>query len=251
MNTIPSSPPEPSPPLAPARILLVDDHAVLREGLRYLLDQQEDLEVVGEASNGVEALSKIQALKPDLVLMDIAMPEMDGLEATRRIKATAPETRVLVLTQHDNREYILPLLQAGASGYVLKRSGGREVINAIRQVLQHGIFLEAGVTQQLLEGITAPDHHSRETAQNAHAEQPRLTGRELQVLRMLMQGMSNKEIARRIGISPKTVSVHRSNMMMKLGVGSAIELVRYAEKKGLLDDSAAPDLIEGDLDDGN
>lgn len=249
----PSSP-ESSPPLTPARILLVDDHAVLREGLRYLLDQQEDLEVVGEASNGWEALEKIQTLRPDLVLMDIAMPEMDGLEATRRIKAAAPETRVLVLTQHDNREYVLPLLQAGASGYVLKRSGGREVINAIRQVLQHGLFLEASVTQQLVEGMTALAGHSLKQTQQAQAEQthPHLTGRELQVLHLLMKGMSNKEIAHRIGISPKTVSVHRSNMMMKLGVSNAIELIRYAEKAGLLDDSAAPEFkTEGDLNDGN
>lgn len=205
------------------RVLVVDDHAILRDGICSLLERQEGLNVVGEAGNGREALERVEELQPDIVLMDVSMPEMDGLEATRRIKSAHPEIKVLVLTQHDNQEYINPLLQAGASGYVLKRSGGREVVTAIRQVYEHGVFLEPEVARQVLHNFSRS------------AETPSLTEREQQVLQLAVQGKSNKDIARRLFISPKTVSVHRTNIMAKLGVHNSAELVRYAIQHNLVD----------------
>lgn len=204
------------------RVLVVDDHAILRDGICSLLERQEGLNVVGEAGNGREALDRVEELRPDIVLMDVSMPEMDGLEATRRIKSAHPEIKVLVLTQHDNQEYINPLLQAGASGYVLKRSGGREVVTAIRQVYEHGVFLEPDVARQVLHNFSRS------------AEIPALTEREQQVLQLAVEGKSNKDIARRLFISAKTVSVHRTNIMAKLGVHNSAELVRYAIQHNLV-----------------
>jgi DNA-binding NarL/FixJ family response regulator len=197
------------------RILVVDDHAILREGICSLLERQEDMQVVGEAANGEEALTRVAELEPDLVLMDLAMPVMDGLEATRRLHAAAPDIHVLVLTQHDNWEFVAPALEAGAAGYVLKRSGGREVVNAIRQVMQGGAILDADLARKL--------HQQPELTGSPEAH---LTGRELQVLRLVVDGLSNKEIAQRLTISPKTASVHRTNIMQKLGARNTADLVR-------------------------
>jgi two-component system response regulator NreC len=210
------------------RVLIVDDHAILRDGIRSLLDRQEGITVVGEASNGREALAQLGTLQPDIILMDVAMPVMDGLEATRRIKESHPEIRVLILTQHGDEEYVTPLLQVGASGYVLKRSGGREVVTAIRQVHEEGAFLEPGVARQVLNDYT-------QAGSDKLADGPHLTQRESQVLELVVEGRSNKEIARALVISPKTVSVHRTNIMAKLGVHNSIELVRYVMEHNLLD----------------
>jgi len=209
------------------RVLIVDDHAILRDGIRSLLDRQVDMNVVAEASNGREALEKVRQHHPDIVLMDVAMPEMNGLEATRLIKAQYPQINVLILTQHDNREYIAPLLQAGASGYILKRSGGREVVHAIREVFEGGAYLEASITRQVLQDISSP---TDENPAISH-----LTQREKEVLEQLVRGKSNKEIALSLGISPKTVSVHRSSLMMKLNVRNSIELLRYMDQHHLLE----------------
>jgi DNA-binding NarL/FixJ family response regulator len=210
------------------RVLVVDDHAILRDGIRSLLERHEEITVVGEASNGVEALALAEALRPDIVLMDLAMPEMDGLEATRRLRETQPAVKVLILTQHDNQEYIAPALQAGAAGYVLKRSGGREVVAAIREVYERGAFLEPGVAREILRDYgTAPNE----------VPAPRLTDREREVLRLVVGGKSNKEIAQTLIISPKTASVHRTNIMAKAGVRNSAELVRYVmEHRVLLDE---------------
>lgn len=210
------------------RVLIVDDHAILRDGIRSLLQSQDGISVVGEASNGREALERVEQLEPDIVLMDVAMPEMDGIQATEEIKNSYPQVKVLILTQHDNWEYIDPLLQAGASGYVLKRSGGREVVTAIRQVHEKGAFLEAQVAQKVLTGYTR-------TEREPSGDEPHLTARELEVLQLVCDGKSNKEIARELFISPKTVSVHRSNIMSKLGVKSSYELFRYLAKNKLFD----------------
>jgi DNA-binding NarL/FixJ family response regulator len=210
------------------RVLVVDDHAILRDGIRSLLERQEGITVVGEASNGREALEQVSVNLPDLVLMDVAMPEMNGLEATRLIKELYPHMRVLILTQHDNREYIGPLLQAGASGYVLKRSGGREVVAAIRQVCEQGAFLEPSIARQVLDEYARADNPDREAV-------PNLTDREQEVLRMLIDGKSNKEIAHLLSISPKTVSVHRSNIMGKLGVHNSFELIHYITQHRMVD----------------
>ncbi|MGQ9768355.1 MAG: response regulator [Anaerolineae bacterium] len=211
----------------PIRVLVADDHAILRDGIRSLLERQPDFLVVGEAGNGQEAVDKALALAPDVVLMDLAMPGMDGLEATRRLRQLRPEIKVLILTQHDNQEYIAPALRAGAVGYVLKRSGGREVVNAIRRVFEEGAFVEPEVAQKLVQTFL-PGTNPSETIS-------RLTERELQVLRLVVQGLSNKEIARALLISPKTASVHRTNIMSKLGVRNSIDLMRYVMQHHLLE----------------
>jgi DNA-binding NarL/FixJ family response regulator len=203
------------------RVLVVDDHAILRDGIRSLLESQEDIIVIGEASDGAEAIEYAGKLLPDIVLMDISMPKTNGLEATRVIKEKYPQVKVLILTQHDNREYISPALQAGASGYVLKRSGRRELLNAVRQVYEQGAFLENNIAKEVLQEYSQASQFHKE-------EENHLTMREREVLRLLVTGKSNKEIALSLGISPKTVSVHRTNLMTKLGVQNTVELIRVA-----------------------
>ena len=209
------------------RVLVVDDHAILRDGIRSLLESQEDILVVGEAGDGAEALETISTLLPDIVLMDISMPKTNGLEATRLIKERFPHVKVLILTQHDNREYIAPALGAGASGYVLKRSGRRELLNAIRQVHEQGAFLTNKITQEVLQEYSQPGRNGSNT-------EPHLTDRERQVLQLIVEGKSNKKIALVLGISPKTVSVHRTNIMSKLDVQNTVELIRVATSHPLL-----------------
>ena len=209
------------------RVLVVDDHAILRDGIRSLLESQEDIVVVGEAGDGSEAIELVDKLLPDIVLMDISMPKTNGLEATRLIKDQYPQVKVLILTQHDNREYIAPALGAGAAGYVLKRSGRREMLNAIRQVHEQGAFLTGNITQEVLQEYAQNGRKNRENEQH-------LTERERQVLQLIAEGNSNKEIALELGISPKTVSVHRTNIMSKLDVQNTVELIRFATNTTLL-----------------
>ena len=209
------------------RVLVVDDHAILRDGIRSLLESQEDVIVVGEADNGADAIDFVRKVHPDIVLMDISMPRMNGLEATRIIKEQFPTVKVLILTQHDNREYIAPALQAGAAGYVLKRSGRREMLNALRQVYEQGAYLTSNVTREFLQDYSSEGGHHK-------TEEHHLTEREQQVLRLIVEGKSNKEIASELGISPKTVSVHRTNIMTKFNVQNTIELIRYATSNHLV-----------------
>jgi len=203
------------------RVLVVDDHAILRDGIRSLLESQDDIIVVGEAGDGAEAIELVNNLLPDIVLMDISMPKTNGLEATRLIRSRHPDIKVLILTQHDNREYIAPALGAGASGYVLKRSGRREMLNAIRQVHEQGAFLSHNIAQEVLQDYS----HAGRTVED---DEQHLTERERQVLQSIVEGKSNKEIALDLGISPKTVSVHRTNLMSKLNVQNTVELIRFA-----------------------
>ncbi len=210
------------------RVLVVDDHAILRDGIRSLLERQPGIEVAGEAANGLEALQQAALLMPDVVLMDIAMPVMDGLEATRRLRDAYPGIKVLILTQHDSREYVAPLLQAGAAGYVLKRSGGREVVAALRQVQEQGAYIEPALLRQAL---AEPSPQAASTS----APGEKLTERERDILRLVVDGHSNKEIARALSISPKTVSVHRTNIMSKLGVQNSADLVRFALQHRLVE----------------
>ncbi len=210
------------------RVVVVDDHAILREGIRSLLERHGEIHVVGEAENGREALVMVGQLLPDVVLMDLSMPLMDGLEATRCIKERYPAVKVLILTQHDSREYVTSVLQAGGSGYVLKRSGTREIVTAIHQVVEHGVFFQPEVIQQVVQ-------HYREGSREDAGVPTRLTNRELVVLRMVVEGKSNKEIARLLTISPKTVSVHRTNIMSKLGVQNSADLVRYVLQNRLVE----------------
>lgn len=209
------------------RVLVADDHAILRDGIRSILESQEDIIVVGEAGNGEEAFELVSKLMPDIVLMDISMPKTNGLEATRLIKDRFPQVKVLILTQHDNREYIAPALGAGASGYVLKRSGRREMLNALRQVYEQGAFLTGNITQEILREYSQNGYNKKEDEQH-------LTDRERQVLHLIVEGKSNKEIALELGISPKTVSVHRTNLMLKLEVQNTVELIRYAANNPLV-----------------
>lgn len=210
------------------RVLICDDHAILRDGIRTLLERQDDIRVVGEAGNGREALARVAELNPDIVLMDVAMPEMDGIQATRLIKQQFPDVKVLILTQHDDREYVGSLLQAGASGYVLKRSGGHEVSLALRQVYEQGAYLAPIIARRVLEDYSQKDPVERESV-------PPLTERERDVLKLVVEGKSNKEIAHLLSISPKTVSVHRSNIMSKLGLHNSVEMLRYVTQHHVFD----------------
>ncbi len=208
------------------RILLVDDHAILRDGLRALLNYYPDVEVVGDAENGRQAIECVERLAPDIVLMDIAMPMMNGLEATRRIRQEHPETRVLILTQYEDQPYVLPLLRSGVSGYVPKRALGTDLINAVRAVARGESFLYPSVATTVLEQLRQPE---KGASQDAEA----LTPREHEILRRVASGETSRQIALALNISVKTVEWHRSNMMSKLGVRSAAELVRFAIEHGL------------------
>ena len=209
------------------RVLVVDDHAILRDGIRSILESQEDIIVVGEADDGSKAIENVKETLPDVVLMDLSMPKLNGLEATRFIKEHFPQVKVLILTQHDDREYILPALRAGAAGYVLKRSGRREMLNALREVYEQGAFLTSNVTREVLQVYSQEGRSRKSEAQH-------LTEREHQVLQLTLEGKSNKEIALELGISPKTVSVHRSNVMTKFDVQNTVELIRFATRKHLV-----------------
>jgi DNA-binding NarL/FixJ family response regulator len=208
------------------RVLLADDHAVLREGLRTLLSLQEDIDVVGEAENGQIAVEMAKQLRPDVIVMDIAMPTMDGLAATRVLKQELPDARVLILSQHDNREYVFSILQGGAAGYVLKKSGGAEVVNAIRSVFTEGAYLPPGIAREVM------DRYIQRPAEETG--RPHLTEREKEVLRLIAEGKSNKDIAELLCLSVKTVMAHRTNIMEKLDIHSSTELVKYAIRQGIV-----------------
>jgi DNA-binding NarL/FixJ family response regulator len=213
---------------SPIRILLVDDHAVLRAGLRALLDAEPGLEVVGEAGTGEEGAAMAERLAPDVVVMDLSMPGIGGLEATRRIAAMQQGTRVLVLTMHGEEEHLLPVLEAGGSGYVNKRSADEELIEAIRTVARGDVFLYPDAAKLLLQGF-------RGKARGDDGDPLRkLTDRELEVLGYTAEGYSSAEIGRKLFISPKTVDTYRSRIMEKLGLHHRSELVRFALQQGLL-----------------
>lgn len=208
------------------KVLVVDDHAILRDGIRSLLESQEDILVIGEAENGMEAIELVKRDPPDIVLMDISMPQMNGLEATRFIHDHYPQVKVLILTQHDNPEYITPALQAGAAGYVLKRSGRRELLNALSQIHEQGAYLTGRITRELLYDYSHNGNSHRNDVNH-------LTERERQILQLIVDGKSNKEIAAALGISSKTVSVHRTNVMTKLDVQTTVELIRFVSRNHL------------------
>ena len=213
-----------------ARVLIADDHTIVRSGVRLLLQAEPDIEVVGEALNGDEAVALAASLRPDVVLMDIAMPGMGGLEATRQIKARFPEMHVLVLTMHRSDEYFFEMLKAGASGYVLKGAETNELIGAIRAVARGEVFLYPTMAKQLLQ-----DYLNR-LKEGAGLSQPTLTPREREILRLLAEGYSNKEIAERLIVSPSTIHSHRTNLMRKLNLSSRHDLIRYARERGLIRD---------------
>ena len=217
--------------MASVRLLLVDDHAVLRAGLRMLLSADPELEIVGEAETGRQGVQMADELQPDVVLMDISMPDMNGIEATRLIKAHNPDIAVLALTMHEDDEYFFEMLSAGASGYVPKRAAPNELIGAIHAVQNGGMFLFPSVARVLIK-----DYLQRREAPASSARGfEELTEREREVLVLIAEGRSNQEIASALVISIKTVNRHRENIMAKLNLHSRVELVRYAIEKGLIE----------------
>ena len=214
--------------MAKIRVLIVDDHAILREGIRALLGLFGEVEVIGEAGDGREAIEKVRELNPDVVLMDVAMPGVDGLMATRQISKDFPRSKVLVLSQHDNKEYVLPILKAGAAGYVLKKAVGSELLNAIKTVQRGEVYLHPSVAKLVVDGYLTLEQGEKSSAAF------RLTDRETEVLRLVAEGKSNQEIASLLCLSVKTVMGHRTRIMEKLGLHSRTELVKYAIRIGLI-----------------
>ena len=212
------------------KILLVDDHVVLRSGLKLLLNAQPDMEVLDEATDGFEAIAKAVRLYPDIVLMDISMPGIGGLEATKQIKAKCPKIKILVLTMHDDESYLKEFLRHGASGYVVKKAADTELTAAIRAVSRGEIALHPSVTKTLVNNyLNIPSSSKKRNEQHDH-----LSEREQQVLKLIVLGHTNKEISDALFISIKTVETHRTRIMQKLNLNTRAQLVRYAIEKGIL-----------------
>ena len=214
----------------PLRTLIADDHGVLRAGLRALLNAEPDLEVVGEAANTDEVLRLANALRPDVVLMDISMPSFGGIEATRRLLEVQPDLRVLILTVHEDKALLQEAIRVGAAGYILKRAVGSELVDAIHAVARGDLYIHPAMTRALLPALSA-----KPAVESGQTES--LTPREIEVLQLIAAGYTNRQIADRLTLSVRTVESHRANIMDKLGLRSRVELVRYAAKHGLLEQS--------------
>ncbi len=209
------------------RILLADDHQVLRSGLRALLNLEPDFDVVGEASNGIEAVKLAETLRPDIIVMDVSMPEMDGLKAAEEIQSLGLQAKIVILTVHADEQYLFQTLKAGASGYVHKSSADSELIDAIRTANRGDVFLYPSAIKKLLE------EYLRGESREADDKDP-LTNREREVLKATVEGYTNNEIAEQLVISPKTVDTYRQRIMEKLNLHHRSELIRYALKRGYL-----------------
>lgn len=212
-----------------ARILLADDHAVVRRGLRLVLESEPDLEVVGEAGDGAEAVEVVLAGGIDLAILDVSMPRLTGLQAAWELSRRAPEVRVLVLSMHDNEQYLFEALRAGASGYVLKSVVDRDLIEACRATMRGEPFLYPGAVRALVR-----DHLERARRGDAGPDDP-LTPRETEVVKLIAEGHTNREIADTLVLSEKTVERHRANLLEKLGMRDRVELTRYAIRRGLIE----------------
>jgi DNA-binding NarL/FixJ family response regulator len=210
------------------RVLIADDHALVRDGIKALLSLTPDIEVIGEATDGRQAIDQCRELKPDVVLMDIAMPGLGGLEATLELKREAPKTRVLVLTQYDDPEYVRRFLKIGVAGYVLKRMLGSDLASAIRSAAQGGLVLDPQVA---MEAVQRAPKHAGDEIEDLYET---LTDREKQVLRLVALGSSNKEVADSLRISVKTAMTHREHLMEKLNLRNRTELIKFAIKKGVI-----------------
>ena len=211
--------------------MLADDHELMRDGLRLLIDQQPDMEIVGEAENGETAVALAQRLKPDVVLMDVSMPELNGYKATLRLKRDCPDISILALTRHTDEAYLQQLLEAGASGYVLKKSASAMLIEAIRAVIAGGTFIDPKVAEKIVNVCV----HRRVSCDNPTFAN--LSPREIEILRLIALGYSSKEIGTRFRISHKTVEVHKTNAMKKTGMRSRIDIVSYAILQGWLQET--------------
>ena len=214
--------------MGPIRVLLAEDHTIVRKGIRALLDAVGDIDVVGEAENGREAVEKVTQLTPDVVLMDNTMPILNGLEATRQIKKQFPEIMVLILTMHTDEEYIFQFLQAGASGYLIKKTAPKVLVSAIKAVHRGDSFLSPSVSRKVIDEYL---RYVEEAGQPDSYTQ--LTSREREVLQLLAEGFSNKEIAEQLHLSIKTVANHRINLMEKLDIHNLSDLTKYAIRKGI------------------
>jgi DNA-binding NarL/FixJ family response regulator len=214
------------------RILLAEDHETIRDGLKLLVNSQPDMEIVGEAENGHVALQLAQSLLPDVVVMDVSMPELNGLQATKKLKQKCPQVKVLTLTRHTDDGYLQQLLQAGASGYVLKQSKSAELLRAIRAVVAGQTYLDPAITEKAVTQIRSGRRAARGAPPDAN-----LSDRETEVLRLIAWGYINKEIAARLNLSIKTVEVHKANGMRKMGMKSRVDIVRYALLQGWLQDT--------------
>jgi two-component system, NarL family, response regulator NreC len=203
-------------------VVIADDHGIVREGVRALLAGASDVEVVGEAADGREAIARCAELKPDVLLLDVAMPRLGGLEAAVEVRRTCPATRILVLTQYGDKEYVARFLAAGASGYVLKKAAGAELVSAVRSVARGGLVLDPEVAREALGTRSEP------------APYDGLTDREKQVLRLVAEGRSNKEVASELKIGVKTAMTHREHLMAKLGLHGRTELIRFAIRNGVI-----------------
>ena len=213
----------------PTRLLLVDDHAVVRSGLKMLLSSERDVEIVGEASTAAQAMETAGIVKPDVILMDIGLPDLSGIDATREIKKRYPEISIVALTIHEDEEYFFKMLDAGASGYVPKRAAPEELLVAIRAAALGEVYLYPSLAKLLVKDYLSQEHPAEEKA-NLDG----LTEREHEVLTYLAEGASNDKIAEALVISPKTVERHRENIMRKLNMHSRAELVRYAIRRGII-----------------
>jgi DNA-binding NarL/FixJ family response regulator len=213
------------------RILLAEDHQTVREGLKLLVNTQPDMEVVGEADNGLEVMESCRELKPDVVLMDISMPELNGLKATKKLKEICKEAKILALTRHTDDGYIQQMIKAGANGYVLKQSAPSELINAIRVVTSGKSYLDPTVTQNVVNNFAGAAPALRGVGTNI------LSDREVEILRLIAWGYSNKEIAARLDLSVKTIEAHKANSMKKLNMNNRMDIVKFALLQGWLQDN--------------
>ncbi|WP_251075275.1 response regulator transcription factor [Streptomyces sp. ISL-12] len=232
----PAQPPEPTPvpapfaaPAPPIRILLADDHALVRRGVRLILEREPDLQVVAEAGDGAEAVEAARGTEVDLAVLDIAMPRLTGLQATRELAALKPGLRILMLTMHDNEQYLFQALKAGACGYVLKSVADRDLVAACRAAMRNEPFLYPGAVTALIRNYLDRVRHGEENPDQL------LTPREEEVLKLVAEGHSSKDIAEILFISVKTVHRHRANLLHKLGLRDRLELTRYAIRAGLIE----------------
>ncbi len=211
-------------------IFLADDHTIVRQGLAKLLEAEPDLRVIGEAQNGREAVKKVQGLKPDLVIMDIAMPLLNGIEATRQIKKFSPQTKIIILSMHSHDRYISELISIGASGYLLKDSTGGEIVKAISAAMKGDVYLSPSISRRVIEDyLTLKKKSSREDLYTI------LSNREREVFQMIAEGHTTKEISGILFISPSTVKTHRSNIMEKLQINNISQLIQFAIRLGIVD----------------
>ncbi len=215
--------------MAEIRLLLVDDHDVVRTGIKMLLEGQPDLIIVGEANSGLQAITLTSSLAPDVVVMDLTLPDISGIEATRQLKINHPDIAVVALTIHEDEQYFFEMLQAGASGYIPKRAAPEDLISAIRAAASNEIYIYPSLTKALVS-----DYLNRGSQETTSPSMDSLTAREEEVLALLADGLSNEEIGKKLSISKHTVARHRENLMRKLELHSRSELVKYAIRKGLI-----------------